>query len=124
MELIYFFSPPYLAAPAFNALSYVLGPEDQISIHAVALEDVPDKPVRVDPNGFIDLPLAGRIHVAGLTVEQFRGALTASLAKYIGATEPEQIPVNLQMILAGQSPDVVLRPNDVLFVPNNVSGPA
>jgi hypothetical protein len=28
------------------------------------------------------------------------------------------------MILAGQSPDVVLRPNDVLFVPNNVAGSA
>jgi polysaccharide export outer membrane protein len=317
MKLIYFFLPPYLvycsflqgqspailstrppvgqavetaaapATPAFNALSYVLGPEDQISIHVVDLEDVSDKPVRIDPNGFIDLPLAGRIHVAGLTVEQFRSALAASLAKYIdapkitinileyrsqpvsilgavntpgthqlqgpkrlidvisaagglkadagtklqitremrwgmlplpgahadssgafstgevligpltsgqnpgsnievrandvitvvqteivyvvgevkksggfalnakdnisiiralslaeglsheaapkkarilraavGATEPEQIPVNLQMILAGQSPDVVLRPNDVLFVPNNVAGSA
>jgi polysaccharide biosynthesis/export protein len=317
MKLIYFFFLPYLAyspllqgqspailstrppvdqavertvapaTPAFTALSYVLGPEDQISIHVVDLEDVSDKPVRIDPNGFIDLPLAGRIHVAGLTVEQFRSALAASLAKYIdapkitinileyrsqpvsilgavntpgthqlqgpkrlidvisaagglkpdagtklqitremrwemlplpgahadssgafstgevligpltsgqnpgsnievrandvitvmqteivyvvgevkksggfalnakdnisiiralslaeglsheaapkkarilraavGTTEPEQIPVNLQMILAGQSPDVVLRPNDVLFVPNNVSGSA
>jgi polysaccharide biosynthesis/export protein len=273
--------------PTVNTLSYVLGPEDQISIHVVDLEDVSDKPVRIDPNGFIDLPLAGRIHIAGLTVEQFRSALAASLAKYIdapkitinileyrsqpvsilgavntpgthqlqgpkrlidvisaagglkpdagtklqitrelrwgmlplpgahadssgafstgevllgpltsgqnpgsnievrvndvitvaqteivyvvgevkksggfalnakdnisiiralslaeglnhdaapkkarilraavGATEPDQIPVNLQMILAGQAPDVVLRPNDVLFVPNNVSGSA
>jgi polysaccharide biosynthesis/export protein len=284
------------AAPAvsqsFNPLpaptnAYVLGPEDQISIHVVDLDDLSDKPVRIDPNGFIDLPLAGRMHVAGLSVEEFRAQLAQSIAKYIdspkitinileyrsqpvsilgavntpgthqlqgpkrlidvisaagglkpdagtklqitremrwgmlplpgahadssgafstaevllgpltsgqnpgsnievrandvltvvqteivyvvgevkksggfalnakdnisliralslaeglthdaapkkarilrtyaGSAEPEQIPVNLQLILAGTAPDVVLRPNDVLFIPNNVSGSA
>jgi polysaccharide biosynthesis/export protein len=36
-----------------------------------------------------------------------------------GPTTEQQIPVNMKKILAGKAEDVVLRPNDVLFVPNN-----
>jgi len=36
-----------------------------------------------------------------------------------GSTVEHQIPVDIQKILAGKAEDVVLRPNDVLFVPNN-----
>lgn len=83
---------PLCAAPEKTPLappgvSYALGPEDQISIHVVDLEDVSDKPVRIDPNGFIELPLVGRIHAAGQTVEQLRGALAARLAKYIDSPQ-------------------------------------
>jgi len=83
-------APP--AAQTVNSAAYVLGPEDQIAIHVVDLDDVSDKPVRIDPNGFIDLPLAGRIHVAGLTVEQLRGVLATSLVKYI---DSPQITINV-----------------------------
>jgi polysaccharide export outer membrane protein len=31
----------------------------------------------------------------------------------------QQIPVDIKKILTGKAEDVVLRPNDVLFVPNN-----
>ena len=75
-----------------QSVTYALGPEDQISIHVVDLEDVSDKPVRIDPNGFIELPLVGRIHAAGQTVEQLRGALTVRLAKYI---ESPQITISV-----------------------------
>ena len=66
---------------------YVLGPEDQISFHVVDLDDVSDKPVRIDPNGFIDLPLVGRLHVAGLSVQELHLALAQKLAKYIVAPQ-------------------------------------
>jgi polysaccharide biosynthesis/export protein len=78
-----------LAPPA---VSYSLGPEDQISIHVVDLEDVSDKPVRIDPNGFIELPLVGRMRAAGQTVEQLRGSLAVRLAKYI---ESPQITISI-----------------------------
>jgi len=53
---------------------------------------VSDKPFRVDPNGFIDLPLAGRLQVAGLPVEQLRNLLAARLAKFI---DSPQITINV-----------------------------
>ena len=72
--------------------AYVLGPEDQLTIHVVDLEDISEKPVGVDPNGFIEIPLVGRLHVAGLTVEQFREALGKRLARYI---QSPQITINV-----------------------------
>jgi polysaccharide export outer membrane protein len=72
--------------------AYLLGPEDQLSIHVVDLEDVSDKPFRVDPSGFVDLPLAGRMFVAGLSVDQFRVLLAERLSKYI--TSP-RITINV-----------------------------
>ncbi len=73
-------------------MQYVLGPGDQISIHVMDLDDVSDKPVRVDPSGAIDLPLIGRLNAAGLTVEQFRDALTQKSTKYI---DSPQITINV-----------------------------
>jgi polysaccharide biosynthesis/export protein len=75
-----------------NGDAYLLGPEDQLSIHVTDLEDVSDKPFRVDPSGFIDLPLAGRISVAGLSVDQLRIVLSERLAKYVTAP---QIAINV-----------------------------
>jgi polysaccharide export outer membrane protein len=71
---------------------YFLGPEDQISIHVVDLDDVSDKPVRIDPEGFIELPLVGRIHAAGLTPEQLRATLARQLSTYI---DKPQITINV-----------------------------
>jgi polysaccharide export outer membrane protein len=73
-------------------VAYVLGPDDQISIHVVGDEDISDKPMRIGMDGFITLPEAGRIHAAGLTVEQLQSELTAKLRIYI--KEPE-VSVNV-----------------------------
>ena len=62
---------------------YVLGPGDQIAIHVEDMEDISAKAIRIDPSGYIDLPLAGRTEAAGLTIEQLRAELTAKLSKYI-----------------------------------------
>ncbi|HEX4166824.1 MAG TPA: polysaccharide biosynthesis/export family protein [Bryobacteraceae bacterium] len=72
--------------------AYVLGPADQLSIHIVDLDDVSDKPVRIDPNGYLELPLIGRISAGGLTLEQLRSRLAAKAAKYI---ESPEITINV-----------------------------
>jgi len=64
-------APAPAGSPTPQAPSpYVLGPDDQIKIWALGVEEISDKPMRIDPGGFIDLPVIGRIHAGGLTVEQ------------------------------------------------------
>src|SRR5919106_3450422 len=63
--------------------SYVLGPDDQIAIHALDLPDISDKPQRLDPNGDIRLPLIGRIHAGGMTVEELENELIEKLKAYL-----------------------------------------
>jgi len=45
--------------------TYLLGPDDQLDISAPELTDVNNKPVRIDGQGDIAVPLAGSVHVAG-----------------------------------------------------------
>jgi len=71
------------ADPDQNGPAYVLGPNDELSIWALGITDFSDKPVRVDPNGYLDLPLVGRARVAGLTIEQFKTELTEMLYSYV-----------------------------------------
>ena len=70
--------------------------------HVTDMEEVSDKPIRVDPNGFIDLPLVGRLQASGLTLEQLKVALAQKLEKYIAApqisvslTEQQNEPVSI-----------------------------
>jgi polysaccharide biosynthesis/export protein len=74
------------------APDYVLGPGDQIVLHVTDLDEVTSQPIRIDPGGFVDLPLAGRVHAAGLTLEQFKAELSSKLSRFI--TSPD-ISVNL-----------------------------
>jgi polysaccharide biosynthesis/export protein len=50
---------------------------------------------------------------------------TASLksAKLIrkATTDPQEIPIPLDSILAAKSPDLELRPDDIVFVPNSIA---
>ena len=62
---------------------YVLGPNDEIVILALNAEDIANKPIRISAGGDINLPMVGRIHVAGMTVEQLEGEVTERLRKYI-----------------------------------------
>jgi polysaccharide export outer membrane protein len=63
--------------------AYVLGPEDQIVIRVLDLEEIPDKPFRVDMRGNINVPLIGRVHAGGLTVEQLETELTEQFGKVL-----------------------------------------
>ena len=75
-----------------SANTYLLGPEDQLSLHVEDIEEVSDKPFRVDPSGSIDVPMIGHVHVAGMSVDQLRICLAERLSKYI--TSP-QITINI-----------------------------
>ena len=74
------------------APGYTLGPGDQISLHVESLEELPDRPIFIDPSGFIDLPLAGQVQAAGLTLQQLKAVLITKLSRFI--TNP-QISINL-----------------------------
>lgn len=58
------------------APGYVLGPDDQISIRIAQAPEFIDKPVRIGPDGYIELPFAGRVKAGGLTPEALRSELT------------------------------------------------
>jgi polysaccharide export outer membrane protein len=62
---------------------YVLGPDDLISVHVQDADEINDKPVRVDGDGYIRLPLAGRVKASGLTSEQLESAIAENLKTYI-----------------------------------------
>jgi polysaccharide export outer membrane protein len=63
--------------------TYLLGPDDQLEISGPELTDTSTKPVRIDGEGDIEVPLAGPVHVAGLTVQQTEQELDKALSKYI-----------------------------------------
>ena len=64
-------------------VEYTLGPGDEVTLHVSDVEEITDKPVRIDPSGFIDLPLAGRIQAAGLTLDQLKEKLSDKFIKYV-----------------------------------------
>jgi polysaccharide export outer membrane protein len=63
--------------------TYLLGPDDELQISGPELEEATSKSVRVDGEGDIQVPLVGRVHVAGLTVQQAEKELNKRLSKYI-----------------------------------------
>ena len=83
---------PLIARQPPAVSEYILGAGDQISLHIVDLDDISDKPIRIDPNGFIDLALVGRVEAGGLTIEQLREQLRTKFTKYI---DSPQIAINL-----------------------------
>jgi polysaccharide export outer membrane protein len=76
-------SPPPPAAPNDARYTYVLGPEDQITIRVLDAEEIDSKPVHIDSGGFIRLPLVGNIRASGLTVDQLETELIRQLKTYI-----------------------------------------
>jgi polysaccharide biosynthesis/export protein len=91
------------AAPT-NVTSYVLGPEDQITIRVFAADDIPDKPVQIDNDGTVTLPMIGQVHAAGLTVEQLQTNLVTAYKKYF------------------KDPQVTVQVNDFRSQPVSVAG--
>jgi len=71
------------AGASVETTPYILGPGDQIVIHAIDAEEIAEKPFTIDSSGLINLPLAGRLQASGLTVPQFEAELTDRLKEYI-----------------------------------------
>jgi polysaccharide biosynthesis/export protein len=65
------------------ATTYVLGPNDQISVHVLHLEEIGSQPIRIDMQGYINVTLAGRIHAGGLTVDSLENAIAERLKSYL-----------------------------------------
>lgn len=69
--------------------TYILGPEDQIAIRVLDLEEFAegasgkDRVYRIDLRGQVNLPIVGRMKVAGQTVEQFEATLVEKLREYL-----------------------------------------
>src|SRR5580658_9741858 len=63
--------------------NYVLGPNDQIQIKAPNVEEIDQKPFRIDGDGNINMPLVGRIHAGGMTLQELEVDLVRRLREYI-----------------------------------------
>jgi len=73
--------------------TYLLGPDDEVEISGPELDEQATKPSRLDGNGNLQVPLVGRVHAAGLTVQECEQELNKLLSAYI--RHPE-IAVNLK----------------------------
>lgn len=76
-------SPVIVGVQRRPPTDYVLGPNDQLSIWALGVSEIPDKPLQIDEAGFVDVPMLGKIQAAGLTVSQFKDELFKRLAVYV-----------------------------------------
>lgn len=63
--------------------NYVLQPGDQILVRAFEMEEVSDRPYLIDGDGFITMPILGRVKAAGLSVEKFEATLVEMLRQYV-----------------------------------------
>jgi polysaccharide export outer membrane protein len=100
---------------------YELGLDDQIMIRALDAEEISEKPVLVGIDGYISLPMVGRVKAAGLTVQQLEAELVDRLKPYIrepqvsvAIVEFRSQPVSV-MGSVGTSGVVQLRGNKTLF---------
>lgn len=64
------------------ARTYILGPTDRVRVKVYGEGDVTGE-YDVDSNGYVSIPLAGRIKASGLTTQQLERAITSALAKGI-----------------------------------------
>lgn len=69
--------------------NYVLGPNDQVLIRAPQVEEINEKPFRIDADGNINLPLLGRVRAGGMTVQELEADITRRLREYV--REPQVI---------------------------------
>ena len=72
-----------LCLSAEELSSYVLGPRDQIRVHALHVKDLPLEPITIEADGSITLPLIGRVDANGLTAPKFAAAVAARMKSFI-----------------------------------------
>jgi polysaccharide biosynthesis/export protein len=63
--------------------NYVLGPNDQILIRAPEAEEIDNRPFRIDGDGNVNLPLVGRVHAGGMSLQEFEADLVKRLREFI-----------------------------------------
>jgi TonB family protein len=92
--------------PAAPAKGRMLAAGDRMRIAVIELQSFSEQPYRIDASGELDLPLVGKMQVAGKTVQQVMADLTVRLHKFVMTPH---VAVNLldergQMVLAGPGP--------------------
>jgi polysaccharide biosynthesis/export protein len=65
------------------AQNYVLGPDDQIALLVPDADELNTKAFRIDRSGELDLPVIGRTHAAGLTVQELEQEIDSRLKRYL-----------------------------------------
>jgi polysaccharide export outer membrane protein len=80
------------AHAAEERAAYVLGPDDQITIHALLAPEIADKAIRIESDGWINLPLAGRVKAGGMTASQLEQAIVERLKAYL---EQPQVSIDI-----------------------------
>jgi polysaccharide export outer membrane protein len=73
--------------------TYQLGADDELEMSGPELDELANKSTRIDGNGDIQVPLVGRVHVAGLTVQQCEQELNKHLSTYI---RHPQVAINVK----------------------------
>jgi polysaccharide export outer membrane protein len=63
--------------------SYLLGPQDTITVKVVNMEEMGDEPYPIDLTGYVTLPRIGRVQAAGMTIEQLRDVLVRKFKDYL-----------------------------------------
>ena len=66
-----------------GASTFLLGPDDQSIIQGPELDEVVNRPYRIDPDGYVSLPMLGKIKAGGMTVGDFETELNRAASKYI-----------------------------------------
>jgi polysaccharide export outer membrane protein len=69
--------------PATIRPDYVLGPNDQVFVRVPQEEQMNERPFRVDADGYMSLPIVGRIRAAGLTVQALETEVAQRLRQFI-----------------------------------------
>ena len=69
--------------------TYLLGPGDSIVVHVPEAEEIPTDPLRVGSDGYVRLPLVGRLRAEGLTTAELEQEITARLGAFL--KHPEAI---------------------------------
>lgn len=63
--------------------NYVLQEGDQVMLRAQDVEEINDRPFRIDSQGEVNFPLIGRLKASGLSIEQFERNVTEALRRFI-----------------------------------------
>lgn len=77
------------AGVAGELSNYVLGPGDRLTLLVRDLDEFTDQTFNIDMHGDINLPLVGRFHAAGMTVDQFEQQTKSRLKKFV--KEPDVV---------------------------------
>jgi polysaccharide biosynthesis/export protein len=80
-------TPQTAPATSGESANYVLGPDDQIIIRAVGIDEFNSqgdgKPAQIDMRGYVDVPIVGHVKAAGLRVQELEAAIREDLRKYV-----------------------------------------